>query len=69
MRDDVAESLGGRSREQVLADAAAYGVDISLLRAQLLRSVDERLRLLEANVTFVREARAAAARRRTADAR
>lgn len=46
-----------RTPEQVLADAEAYGVDLTLIDAQLRRTPEERLRLLSDNVEFVREMR------------
>lgn len=52
--DDI---FGGRSREQVLADAAAYGVDLSLVECNRRLSVEERLRALDANVDFIEEIR------------
>ena len=52
--DDI---FGGRSREQVLADAAACGVDLTLIDAQLRRTPEERLRVLSDDVEFLRELR------------
>lgn len=59
-RDD--DIFGGRSREQVLADAEAYGVDLSLIDAQLRRTPEQRLQLLSDNVEFIRELRRNVAR-------
>lgn len=56
MRDND-DIFGGRSREQVLADAEAYGVDLSLIRSGLRRSAGERLRELDEWLAFIREAR------------
>lgn len=44
-----------RTPEQVLADAEAFGVDLTLIDAQLRRSPEERLRMLSDNIEFFRE--------------
>lgn len=51
-----------RTPEQVLADAEAFGVDLSLIAAQLRRTPAERLRLLSDNLEFYRTADRARAR-------
>lgn len=50
-----------RTPEQVLADAEAYGVDLTLIDAQLRRTPEERLRMLSENAEFLRELRRGAA--------
>ena len=40
-----------------VADAADYGIDISLLRSGLGQTPDERLRQLDADAAFIREVR------------
>lgn len=55
--DSATDIFGGRSREQVLADAAAYGVDVSLIRSGLRRSAGERLQELDEWLSFIRAAR------------
>ena len=39
----------------MLADAEAYGVDLTLIDAQLRRTPEERLRMLSENIEFFRE--------------
>jgi hypothetical protein len=57
MSDRYASIFSGRSREQVLADAAAYGVDLSLVEYNRRLSVEQRLRMLDENVAFIEEIR------------
>lgn len=45
------------SRSDPIQDAERYGIDISLLKAGLSRSVNERLTRLDANAEFLRELR------------
>lgn len=48
-----------RTAEQVLADAEAFGVDLTLIDAQLARTPEERIRLASANAEFLRTMRRA----------
>lgn len=57
-------ALRGLTPEQVLQEAAAYGVDLSLIDSNLRRTVEQRLRALDENVTFLREAHRSAMRAR-----
>jgi len=67
MSDSYDDIFGGRSREQVLADACAYGVDLSLVEYNLGLSLEQRLRLLDENVAFVAEVRRNRERRQAAE--
>lgn len=60
----IEEALRGLTPEQILAEAAAYGVDLSLIDSNLRRSVEQRLLDLDSNVTFLREAHRAMMRSR-----
>ncbi|GJG88014.1 hypothetical protein tb265_31950 [Gemmatimonadetes bacterium T265] len=48
-----------RTPEQVLADAEAFGVDLSLIRSKLRRTPEERMRLASGAAEFVRAMRQA----------
>lgn len=50
-----------RTAEQVLADAEAFGVDLSLIDSQLRRTPEERMLMASANADFAREMRRARA--------
>ena len=52
-----------RTPEQVLADAEAFGVDLTLIDSQLRRTPEERIRLASENAEFVRAVQGAAAHR------
>lgn len=49
------DALDGRSPAQVLAEAEAFGVDLSLVRAQLTRTPEERLLALDENLAFLQK--------------
>ena len=51
-----------RTPEQVLADAEAYGVDLTLIRSKLRRTPEERIRHASDAAEFVRAMRRSVAR-------
>ena len=55
-----------RTRRTTIARAIAYGVDVSRLRAGLVRTPEERLARLDDNAAFLAAGRAALARKRAA---
>lgn len=63
MSDSHDDIFGGRSREQVLADAEAYGVDLTLVEYNLGLSLEQRLQMLDENLAFIEEVRRNRARR------